>query len=556
MPNTGARAPAHPLVTPRVSKALRRLVVLGAPDLRGLDWFAGRPRALAAVMTLAGALMLMTATLVIGRPSVFTDTDDYYAQGRSIVRALDKWAFHGVPIVNWDDAQYRVTHADGADEEPVHNQDGARSAYYGLSLYVIQRLGGLWLFAFTQAVTAAGLIYAFWRVAAPKAAAWTYLALMGALSGASTLPLFTGFAMPDVFAGFAALSTILLMIYPDRFKWPVQATLWFLLAAAMNFHTSNLITSVGLTAASLAALIWFKAPWSDLLKRGATVLLAAVVAITASTLYAKVVQLRSGDELGHPPFLTARVLADGPGREYLIHACKTGSPYVVCGFKWLPLDDSEDILWADEPERGIFNLSEFHVRQQMEHEDARFALASTLYDPIGQVKVSLDNWRKQIFNIRLDEPLLNPGFYLHDPYWKTTNLPKLIHSAGPKCGRTPGDCAAWFDPEALAVIDGVIAFLAAGYVGFRLFRINFLAMWKRRDFDDPVFRASIAAVLLLTAVILNAAVCGAISGPFPRYQARIVWLFPAAALLFEIAVRSAGPRPPRLKLVETSATSV
>jgi hypothetical protein len=81
-------------------------------------------------------------------------------------------------------------------------------------------------------------------------------------------------------------------------------------------------------------------------------------------------------------------------------------------------------------------------------------------------------------------------------------------------------------------------------------------MWNRRDFDDPVFRASIAAVLLLTAVILNAAVCGALSGPFPRYQARIVWLFTAAAFLFEIAVRSAAPRKPRLKLVETSATSV
>ena len=73
-------------------------------------------------MTLAGAVMLMAATLVIGRPSVFTDTDDYYAQGRSIVRALDKWAFHGVPILNWEDAQYRMTHADGGDEEPVHNQ--------------------------------------------------------------------------------------------------------------------------------------------------------------------------------------------------------------------------------------------------------------------------------------------------------------------------------------------------------------------------------------------------------------------------------------------------
>jgi hypothetical protein len=518
--------------------------------------FRTRPRIKAVLMTLIGALILMSATLAIGRPSVFTDTDDYYAQGRSVVRALDKWFFHGVPILNWEDAQYRMTHADGGDEEPVHNQDGARSAYYGVSLYILETVGTLWLFAFTQALTAAGLVYAFWRAAAPKAVEWTYFALMGGLAAASTLPVFTGFAMPDVFAGFAAISTILLMVYPDRFRWPAQATLWFLLAAAMNFHMSNLITSMGLTAASIAALVWFKAPWSDLFKRALTVLLAAVVAISASTVYAKMVQWRSGDELGHPPFLTARVLADGPGRKYLLHACRTGSPYVVCGFKWLPLDDSEDILWSDDTDRGIFNLSEFPVRVQMEHEDAKFALASTLYDPVGQIKVSLDNWRQQIFNTRLDEPLLNPGYYLHDQYWKTTNLPKLIKSTGGYCGQTPGNCAPRVDAETLALIDGVIAFLAAGYVGFRLYRLNFLAMWKRRDFDDPVFRASIAAVLLLTAVLLNAAVCGAISGPFPRYQARIEWLFTASAILFEIAVRSAPRRRAHLKLVESSVDSV
>jgi hypothetical protein len=504
-------------------------------------------------MALVGALMLMSATLVIGRPSVFTDTDDYYAQGRSIVRALDKWAFHGVPIVNLDDAQYRLTHADGGDEEPVHNQDGARSAYYGFALYVLQAIGTLWLFAFAQALVGAGLIYALWRAAAPKAAAWSYFALMAGLTAISTLPVFTGFAMPDVFAGFAAIATVLLMIYPDRFRWPAQVALWLLLAAAMNFHMSNTITAMGLTAASIAALIWFKAPWGDLFKRVATVLLAAMVAIGASALYGQMVKLRSGDELGHPPFLTARVLADGPGREYLIHVCATGDPYVICGFKWLPLDDSEDILWSDDQERGIFNLSEFPMRQKMEHQDAQFALASTLYDPLGQIKVSLDNWRQQIFNVRLDEPLLNPGFYLHDFYWKTTNLPKLIKGAGPQCGRTPGDCAVWFDPEVLAVIDGTAAAFAAAFLGYRLHKIRFIAMWARRDFDDPVFRASIAAVLLIVAVILNAAVCGAISGPFPRYQARIVWLFMAAALVFEIAVRSAKPRKPRLKLVETAS---
>ena len=498
-----------------------------------------QPYAKAAVFAVAGALILLLATLCMGRPSVFTDTDDYYAQGRSAVRALDKWAFHGAPIVNWQDAQYRLTHADGGDEEPVHNQDGARSAYYGVSLYLLTSIGTLWLIAFAQALTAAGLLYALWRAAAPRAREWSYFALMGVLAVASTLPVFTSFAMPDVFAGFAAISTVLLMVYPDRFKWPMQVLLWLLLTAAMNFHASNLITSVCLTAASLIALLWFKAPWGDLIKRALTILMAAVVAISAGMLYAKLVQLRSGDELGHPPFLTARVLADGPGRVYLAKACKDGSPYAICAFKWLPLDDSEDILWSDDQERGIFNLSEFGFRQTMEHEDTKFALASTLNDPVGQVKVSLDNWRQQIFNIRLDEPLMNPGFYLRDPYWKTTNLPKLIRSVGPRCGRTDRDCAVWFDPEALAVVDGVIAFAAAGYVIYRLWRVGFVGMWSKRDFDDPVFRAAIAAALLLTAVILNAAVCGALSGPFPRYQARIVWLFTASALLFEIAVRAA-----------------
>jgi len=548
MQRVGRSPPAPRRLTSRLDRAKAHMAGLRAPSVRDDGPPTRRRRMKAVFMALVGAVMLMMATMVMGRPSVFTDTDDYYAQGRSIVRALDRWAFHGVPILKWDDVQYRLSHDDGGDEEPVHNQDGARSAYYGFALYVLQSIGTLWLFAFAQAVVAAGLIYALWRAAAPKAADWTYVAMMGGLAALSTLPVYTGFAMPDVFAGFAAVSTILLMIYPDRFNWRAQLALWALLAAAMNFHMSNLITSMVLTAASIAALIWFRAPWGDLIKRGATVLMAAVVAIGGATAYAKMVQWRSGDELGHPPFLTARVLADGPGRAYLQHACKDGSPYVICAFKWLPLDDSEDILWSDDAERGIFNLSEFPLRQQMEHQDVKFALGSTLYDPLGQIKVSLDNWRQQIFNIRLDEPLLNPGFYLHDQYWKTTNLPKLIKSTGSQCGRTPGNCATRFDPEAMALLDGVIAFAAAGFVAWRLQRIGFARMWRRRDFDDPVFRASIAAVLLIVAVILNAAVCGAISGPFPRYQARIVWLFTASAFLFEIAVRAA-PRGRHLKLV-------
>ena len=44
-------------------------------------------------------------------------------------------------------------------------------------------------------------------------------------------------------------------------------------------------------------------------------------------------------------------------------------------------------------------------------------------------------------------------------------------------------------------------------------------------------------VFLVLAVILNAAVCGILSGPFDRYQARLLWLVPAAALLYAAARR-------------------
>jgi hypothetical protein len=507
-------------------------------------------------MVAAGALMLLTATLVVGRPSVFTDTDDYYAQGRSIVRAFEKLAQKGVPIVNWDDVRYRAAHPDAGDQEPVHNQDGARSAYYGLALYLLQSVGTLWLLAAVQALLAAALVFALLRAALGAFAPKVYAGTMGALAVASTLPAFTSFAMPDVFAGFAALATVLLMVYPDRFRWPAQLALWAVLAAAMNFHLSNVITSMGLLAASLLALVWFRARALDLLKRGATVVLAAVVAVAGSALYGEMVKLRSGDDLGRPPFLIARVLADGPGRTFLAKSCRTDAPFRLCAFKWLPLDDSEDILWSDDPSRGIFNMSDFATREALEKEDVKFALASTLADPLGQAQASLDNWRQQIFNIRLDEPLQSPGYYLHDSYWRTTNLPRLIRGAAPWCAERGAKCAAAVDPEILAVADGVLAFAAAAYVLWRLAASGALKTWGAKRFSSPTVRASLAAVLLLTAVIVNAGVCGAISGPFPRYQARIVWLFPMAALLIEAVLRSEGFAPawpfrrrPRLKAV-------
>ena len=48
------------------------------------------------------------------------------------------------------------------------------------------------------------------------------------------------------------------------------------------------------------------------------------------------------------------------------------------------------------------------------------------------------------------------------------------------------------------------------------------------------------ARLVLYGIVLNAAVCGILSGPFPRYQARVIWLVPMIAVLSLMALRRYG----------------
>ena len=486
----------------------------------------------------------MAATLAIGRPTVFTDTDDYYAQGGGVVRSVFRYFETGTPVLNFEDIDYRKTHADGAEDEPVHNQDGARSVYYGVFLYLLHWIGTLWAVAAAQSAMGAALIYALWRKAAPDAAFWTFTAIMGGLAFGSTMPVFTGFAMPDIFAGYGAIAAILLFVYGDRFSAKGQIALWLAIAWAMNVHGSNLFIEAALAGLGVVWLWWVKRPVKVLATGAGAVLCAAAVAMLAASAYATVVKLKSGDTLGRPPFLSARVLADGPGRAYLRKVCKAttaaNAPYVLCQFRHLPLDDEEDLLWSDDKNLGAFNVSEFHMRELLLKEETRFVLASVLSNPLWQLNVSLQNWATQIVDTRLDEPLKNPAYYIRDPYWNTTYLPDLTTSTAP-CPLKDRVCAPRINGQPTAIY---CAGLALGW--------GLLLLWRftRRDIraalasrrEDDLARLAVATGLVFLAVFINAGVCGILSGPFPRYQSRIFWLIPLAAMMLEAGLASLRTR--------------
>lgn len=490
----------------------------------------GRSAARGAFAVVAGTLIVLAAVAVNGAPTVFTDTDDYYTLGRNIVGAVHDRVSPPPPRTEPMTAEEIADAAQIVEDEHMgHTQMASRSAVYGVPLYLVERLGSLWAVAAAQAAGVVWLLYLLWRAVFAPAPPRGFVVGVVGLAAGSTLPFFAAFAMPDVFAAVTVLAVVVLLLYRERLArgevWGVAA----LLAFALAVHTSHLLLAVPLVAFGAVAMHRLGISRREKRLRLGLVGTALVAAIVVNGFHGLAVRLETGETLRRQPFLTARVLADGPGRAYLRHACAAGAKYVLCRFRHEPLDDSEDILWSDLPTTGVFLMSDYPTRIALEDEEPRFVLGTLRYDPLGQARASLRNWWRQMREIQVDDPVKNPVFYLTDPYWRDTTLPLLIRRVA-DCGARGTGC-----PSRLSVtvsrrwhgsilIVSVAAILAAAFA-------------RRRRWSEQDRSLFWVVVLFGAAIVLNAAVCGILSGPFARYQSRLVWLLPAAACLVVAAVR-------------------
>ena len=98
---------------------------------------------------LVGTLMLMSTAFAGGRPSVFFDTDGYYLMGENLVQVVKR-----LPATFMGDPKAMTTPVSDDDQIDVTIM-GARSPVYGGFLYVLFKLGGVWLVAGVQALICA-----------------------------------------------------------------------------------------------------------------------------------------------------------------------------------------------------------------------------------------------------------------------------------------------------------------------------------------------------------------------------------------------------------------
>lgn len=485
---------------------------------------------------LAATVLLLGAAFADGRPSVFYDSDSYDLVGKDFQQLIQK-----AP----QSLTFKIRPGLDVGDDPVTTDDdmdpammGARSAWYGLFMRSMWQAGntwpfsiGLWVLAMIQALIGAWVLRLIWRAAAPKAPAWTYLGLVTGLTLLSTLPFFVTFAMPDVFAGFESVAIVLAMLFWDRLKRWELVLLWLLLLACMSFHGSDpilavpLILGAGLLAWRLGAKFWPQ------MARAAYVGSAVVLGMLMVKAYALGYQARTGSELHHPPFVMARLLVDGTGKRYLLNHCTDDvTPFVVCRYRFQPMNDTDIVLWSDEYENGVWNIADPKSRIAMEKQEMPFAMAVFFSDPLGQIVASTRNWATQLGMFWVEDPIRNPMAFFRDPYWGSTSLKQLVPNASECKPMGPG-CAPPFYMDTLAVWHGFWIVLGLGFASWRLSRKDVLGQVLRRrpDWDAPVVRLFAAAVVLLAATLINAAICGVFSGTFTRYESRVIWLLPLTA---------------------------
>ena len=470
---------------------------------------------LLAIFTLV-LIALCWPSFVNGQPFVFPDTLNY-------LRAVNRMA-EQVTGYSSDWLAYPVTDPSVPSGERIILL--GRSPAYGALLFVAQLLTkSFWPAVIVQAgLTAACIMLTLSRFGGISRGPWS-APLQGAgvllLALCTPVAFFASYLMPDIFAPLIVLATAhLAVLWPVLRKW--ERIFWIaILAGGLLVHSANLLILGGLLALCVA-FRWIGLSFS---LRGIAVT-AAILAAAASyeVAFPKAVQHATGTAPIRPPFITARIVADGPGYDYLVKSCPH-SGFLLCRHvDRLPLH-SDVFLWGMAPGPGMFSTLSAEDRRILASEQTRFVLAVFKDRPLELIASSFKSAGRQLGMLQLSE-------FNYPAYESGTIVPQLVPQERSRYQASKA-FAGNMPTAAVEVLTIVSLVVAAGWI------LVYLTFARSRD---PQAGSNVSFLMVIgAALLMNGAVCGALSTPHDRYQARMIWLLPLAALCLPGRRRSALP---------------
>jgi hypothetical protein len=446
-----------------------------------------RRRVAELVLFLVELLALCMPAIINQSPIVYADTRGYYLGGMTGIERIAS-LLHPGPSTTIDSALREVR--------------AARSAFFALYEYITASIGTLWLSTAIQGAIVLLLLRLVFAKMCPMSPRWHFTAMVLFLALLSTASWTISYAMPDIFNAILALAIIATAVFWERLSRAQRITLMVVIAASVTMHTTNLLTACGLLVVG-ALLRW---------RRSSSM---AVGGAIAAGILAMLIVGRVGFHEWTitpitPPFLTARIVADGPGRLYLRSECPQAG-WAMCRYLSRLDVNSDDFLWHDNGVYSAYDLTP-EDRAALRAEDKRLYVAAALAYPVLWLKTFAIDIAHQLGDFTLKDHLI-PSWATYTPTGMEL-WPKVdVRSATSVNAFPESKLERVWDVALYATVLGSIIYL--------------LLLAHRRSLTPDqrdVFIIALAAAWL-------AALAGPLSDVTPRYETRAIWLIPAVAAL-------------------------
>jgi hypothetical protein len=445
-----------------------------------------------------GAFLMAWPALYNRYPLLYPDSMSYLEDGPLVARALFQHQFS-------DDY-------------------GGRSFIYCLGILPLHRNVTPWPIVALNALLTAYVIWLVVQSISPQQTVTRYFALILPLCMLTGLGWFVGWIMPDILGPVLYLSIYLLVFAPESLSRAERLIVVLIAWWAAASHVTHLILAAGMCAL-MASLIVLRRKSTRGRLRGvggvAMIVLAAAAAHLALHLYLYGKPSLSGKR---PPFLLARVIADGPGKWYLQQHCGELHFAMCAHVQDLP-DNVGAFLWGIN---GIWESSSPDQQEELRDDEMPIVLGTLHAYPREELIISAHHFWRQLNTFGLSDYDPNP--------WILEMVDTVL----------PGARARYLQSrQAQETLHEELFTFAQGWtVMASLVGILLWTVFVRRRSRRVI---GLTAIIVFV-VIANAAVTGILSNVEDRYQARVVWLLPllAGVLVLEWLNHRSEPREERL----------
>ncbi len=412
--------------------------------------------------------------------------------------------WNGFPILFPDTGGYLARPFEGTLEL-------GRSALYGAFLAAGIPVD-FWLNVVLQAALCVWLIALTLR-AHDLSGASVLVATVAALCVATGMPWYAGTLIPDILVSAAILSLYLLAFRGERLRRWETIALGAVIAFAIASHMGTLALCLGLIVCLAGWIVVRNCLRGDWPKPR---LLTATLAVGAGLLLAPLSNLIIADEFAFTPggesFVFGRLVQDGIVANYLEDRCP--NPDIkLCAYRQAVPDTADEWLWG--PGNPLGELGGWRGYA----DEARFIIFDSLKRyPLEHLETAVTTTLKQLALMETEVSLVKD--------WMAPaigSLRELVPQMTPRIAAARQQAEPF--PDLLARFNTIhVATALASLV----LLVGLFAFARQRLVPPETL---MLAGLVLTALLINAAVCGIFSNPVDRYQSRILWLAPFAVII-------------------------